>query len=97
MVEALTAFVEDLTQAEKFSGAVLVARHDEPVFCQAYGLAHQGFGVPNTVDTKFNLGSMNKMFTAVAITQLAEQGKLHFDDIIGTYRLECPTWDASYW
>lgn len=85
MVEVLTAFMEELTQADKFSGAVLVARHDEPIFRQAYGLAHQGFGVPNKVDTKFNLGSMNKMFTAVAITQLAEQGKLHFDDIIGTY------------
>ncbi len=55
MVEVLTAFMEELTQADKFSGAVLVARHDEPIFRQAYGLAHQGFGVPNKVDTKFNL------------------------------------------
>ena len=41
-----------------------------------YGLADRDFGVPNRPDTKFNLGSINKIFTQVAIAQLAEQGKL---------------------
>jgi CubicO group peptidase (beta-lactamase class C family) len=41
--------------------------------------------VPNRVDTRFNLGSMNKMFTAVAIAQLVERGKLSFDDPVSRY------------
>jgi CubicO group peptidase (beta-lactamase class C family) len=41
--------------------------------------------VPNRLDTKFNLGSMNKMFTAVVIAQLAEEGKLAFGDPIGKH------------
>jgi CubicO group peptidase (beta-lactamase class C family) len=43
-------------------------------------LASRAFQAPNRLDTKFNLGSMNKMFTAVAVAQLAQQGKLAFDD-----------------
>jgi len=46
--------------------------------------------VPNKVDTKFNLGSMNKMFTAVAIAQLAERGKLAFTDPIGAHLPDYP-------
>ena len=47
----------------------------------AYGSANKDFGAPNKTDTKFNLGSMNKMFTtAVSIPQLVEKGKLSPDD-----------------
>ena len=66
--------------ADTFSGAVLIARGGTPVFKKAYGMANQEQRAANRVDTKFNLGSMNKMFTAVAVAQLAERGKLSFDD-----------------
>jgi len=55
------------------------------IFDGAWGLASKRFDVPNHVDTKFNLGSMNKMFTAVAIAQLVERGKLSYDDPLSTY------------
>jgi CubicO group peptidase (beta-lactamase class C family) len=45
-------------------------------------MANRNDGIPNQVDTKFNLGSMNKMFTAVAFLQLVQQGKLDVDDTI---------------
>jgi CubicO group peptidase (beta-lactamase class C family) len=61
---------------------VLIAKNGKPILERAYGLASKGFNIPNRTDTKFNLASMNKMFTAVAIAQLAEQGKLSFDDTI---------------
>ena len=61
-------------------GSVVVARNGKPIFQNAYGLASKAYNIPNRIDTKFNLGSMNKMFTAVAIAQLVEQGKLSFDD-----------------
>lgn len=77
-------------EADEFSGAVLVANGHTVLFKHAYGLASQRFHVPNQVDTKFNLGSMNKMFTGVAIVQLAEQGKLSFEDTIDTYLPDYP-------
>ena len=78
-------YLDRLVAADGFSGSVLVARAGEPVFEGAWGEASKSYGVPNTVDTKFNLGSMNKMFTAVAIAQLVERGVLSWDDPIGKW------------
>ena len=82
LVAALTEMLEREARRERFSGAVLLAKGDEILFQKAYGLASRRFDVPNRVDTKFNLGSMNKMFTGVAVCQLAQKGLLAFDDRI---------------
>lgn len=81
----LRAYLERLTSRDAFSGAVLVARNGTTIFSGAYGDANKDFGVRNTLDTKFNLGSMNKMFTSVAVVQLAEAGKLSLDDSLGKF------------
>jgi D-alanyl-D-alanine carboxypeptidase len=65
-----------------FPARVLLARDGTPIFKHAYGLASKAWNAPNRIDTKFNLGSMNKMFTAVAIARFVEQGKLSFTDPI---------------
>ncbi|MCK4975389.1 MAG: beta-lactamase family protein [Anaerolineales bacterium] len=75
-------YLEELDAEEKFSGVVLIAKDGEPIFERAYGIANRNFDVPNQLDTKFNLGSMNMMFTAVAILQLVEQGLISVDDKI---------------
>ncbi len=85
MIKMLNAYMDKLVKADAFSGTVLVGKNGKPLFEQAYGFANTAYKVPNRVDTKFNLGSMNKMFTAVAICQLAEQGKLSFNDPIGKH------------
>lgn len=69
----------------EFSGAVLIARDGKPLFSHAYGYASRKFGVKNSLETRFNLGSLNKLFTAVAISQLVEQGKVALDGQIGQY------------
>jgi len=89
-VAQLRAFVEEETAADRFSGTVLLARDGEVLYEGAYGLASKRFDVPNKIDTKFNLGSMNKMFTCVAILQLVQEEKLSLEDPIGQYLDE--TW-----
>lgn len=83
LVKELDAYLEQAVAKDAFSGAVLVAKDGRPLFRKAYGSANKDKSIANTVDTKFDLGSMNKMFTAVAIAQLAERGKLSFTDTIG--------------
>jgi CubicO group peptidase (beta-lactamase class C family) len=85
IVSQLDAFVKRLAEADVFSGSVLLAKDGKVLYRAAHGLASKRFDVPNRVDTKFNLGSMNKMFTAVAIQQLVERGKVKLTDPISKY------------
>ncbi len=84
----LVRFLSDYMAApaeRQFSGVVLYARDEDVLFCRAYGVANRETSAPNQVSTRFNLASASKMFTAVAIGKLVEEGKLSYDDLIGTY------------
>jgi len=83
LASAVKAYVGKLAAADAFSGTVLVAHGDKVVYQGAFGLASRAYGVPNRLNTRFNLGSMNKMFTSVAIAQLVEAGKLSYEDTVG--------------
>jgi len=95
LVEALDKHLSQTVAADEFSGTVVVAKKDGVVFQKAYGLASKEYNVPNRIDTRFNLGSINKTFTQVAIGQLAEQGKLSFDDKLGKYLPDYPNQEAA--
>jgi len=69
-----------LAREEDFSGTVLLARGGRPILRAAYGLANRGDGVRNRPDTKFNIASMSKMFTALAILRFVEAGRLRLGD-----------------
>lgn len=84
-LDDVDAYLQGQAAAETFSGVVLVARNGDVLFENAYGWADHAQGVRNTLDTRFNLGSINKLFTSVAVLQLAERGKLDLDAPIGTY------------
>jgi CubicO group peptidase (beta-lactamase class C family) len=84
-VQELDAYLETNTEKDLFSGVVLVAREGKPIFKKAFGMADRERNISNQMNTRFCIGSMNKMFTAVAIAQLVEQGKLSYDDLIGKY------------
>lgn len=84
---------QDLTQRaenDAFSGAILIAQNGQPLLQQAYGMASKEFSVPNKIDTKFNIGSINKSFTQMAIAQLLEAGKIALDDPLSKYRPDFP-------
>ncbi len=85
MARQLGDAVGRLAAADLFAGVVLLARGDRVLFARAYGPASRERGVPNTLATRFRIGSMTKMFTAVAVVQLAERGRLSLDDPVARY------------
>ncbi len=74
--------IDALVADDKFSGVLYVARGETPIYARAAGFASRQWNQPNRIDTKFNLASIGKMFTAVSIAQLVEQGKLHYTDTL---------------
>jgi D-alanyl-D-alanine carboxypeptidase len=71
--------------AGRFSGVILITCKGKPLYSATYGLANRAKGRRNTLDTKFNLGSMNKMWTAIAVAQLVEQKRLDLNAPVGKY------------
>jgi D-alanyl-D-alanine carboxypeptidase len=91
----LGAVVRRMVAADQFSGAVLIAKDGHVLFSRAYGLADRERKIPNTLQTRFRIGSMNKMFTAVAILQLVEAGKIELTAPLGTYLRDYPNRDVA--
>lgn len=79
-IAELRRTAEEAAGADRFSGAVFVARDTAVLLQQAYGLADKRLRVANRIDTKFNLGSINKLFTRICIGQLAAAGRLSLTD-----------------
>jgi CubicO group peptidase (beta-lactamase class C family) len=94
-VAAIVAYFDSLALTDRFSGAVLVTRKGRTLVERAAGLADRSAGSPNRPGTKFNLGSINKVFTKTAIAQLAEQGKLRLDQTVESWVPELPREVAS--
>jgi D-alanyl-D-alanine carboxypeptidase len=94
-LKALSARAERLAGEGAFSGALLVAKNDHVLFSHAYGLADRKRGIPNTIRTRFRIGSMNKMFTAVAILQLVDAGKIELTAALGKYLTHYPNRDVA--
>ncbi|MFT3897759.1 MAG: serine hydrolase domain-containing protein [Thermomonas sp.] len=84
-IAALAAKADADAAKDAFSGVLLVARGDDILLQRAWGMADRDAKTPVTLDTKFRLGSMDKMFTAVATLQLVGAGKLSLDGSVGQY------------
>jgi CubicO group peptidase (beta-lactamase class C family) len=82
-VAAWNAEIDKAASTGKFSGVWLWAKNNKVITSGAKGKADREKGLDNTLNTRFRIGSMNKMFTAVATLQLVERGKLSLDDTIG--------------
>jgi CubicO group peptidase (beta-lactamase class C family) len=96
--DLIAAWLQELKQAsaaDRFSGAALAAKNGKPIFAEAYGLADRQHASPNTLKTRFRVGSMNKMFTAVATLQLVQAGKLGLNDPLGKYLTDYPNKDVA--
>jgi CubicO group peptidase (beta-lactamase class C family) len=82
---AIEALINTAGQEGRFSGTCLVARGDEEICQLAVGLAHRGFGVPNTTETRFDIASITKTFTAVAVIQLVSQDAFTLETAVMPY------------
>lgn len=95
LVREIKAFMEHLAAADAFSGTLLIAKDGKPIFKTAHGLASKAYNIPNRLDTKLSIASVGKMFTAIAIAQLAERGKLSFSDTVGTHLIDYPNKEVA--
>ena len=68
-----------------FNGSVLVAENGKVIYKKGVGLANMEWNIPNSAETKFRLGSITKQFTATAILQLVDQGKVKLDGKVSDY------------
>ncbi|MGQ9683536.1 MAG: serine hydrolase domain-containing protein [Anaerolineae bacterium] len=90
LARAVDAYLSAEAAAGRFSGAVLIGRQGRVVFEAGYGYANRTAGVPNRPQTRFCIASVTKPFTAAAILQLQERGKLRLSDSIAAYLPDCP-------
>ena len=88
--QKMEEFIQAHLATGKFMGAALVARGDEVLFQGGYGKANLELDVPDTPETEFRLGSLTKQFTAAAILQLQDQGRLSVNDTLDRYLPDAP-------
>lgn len=72
-------------KATEPGGVVLVAKGNNILYERAFGMANLELNVPMKKDMVFCIGSVTKQFTAIAILQLTEQGKLALTDTVGKF------------
>ncbi|MEL6844930.1 MAG: serine hydrolase domain-containing protein, partial [Bacteroidota bacterium] len=89
-LEKLDAYLTTLATDENFGLSIVIAKEGENVLQKSYGFANREHRVPNRLDTKFNIASIGKLFTAVAILQLREQGKIDLNQTLGSYLPDFP-------
>ena len=92
--QRLAVYMQGQQDVNHFAGVVLVTRHDSVLLRQAYGLADAEWAVPNSLDTRFALASITKQFTAIAILQLAERGRLRLTDKLSAFMPGFPNGDS---
>ncbi|MBZ9624196.1 beta-lactamase family protein [Clostridium sp. FP2] len=86
-------YMNEQVKQGRFSGSVLVAQKGKILISKGYGTANYELNVPNTPKTIFRIGSITKQFTALAILQLQEQGKIKVEDTINKYIPDYPQGD----
>ena len=94
-VAALRTEIERQVAADRFAGTVMITKGGKTVFSGAYGLADREKKAKNELNTQFRIGSMNKMFTAVAVLQLAQSGKIKLTAPVGEYLADYPNKDVA--
>jgi D-alanyl-D-alanine carboxypeptidase len=95
LLSGLRTQLAEESAAGRFSGTVLVARDDTLLFAEACGMADRRQEIPNRLSTRFRIGSINKVFTAVAVCQLVQAGVVNVAELLATYVPDYPNQDLA--
>lgn len=88
-------YLKNLPATQHFRGNILVERDGKVLLEKSYGLADESWKIPNERDSRFEIASLTKQFTAAAILQLSEAGKLSVQDPVSKYYTQSPAaWQA---
>lgn len=90
----LAKYMQAQVEVNNFSGTVLVTKNGSVLLKKSYGLADYEWNIKNTTDTKFQLASVTKQFTATAVLILVERGKLSLQDHLSKFFPDYPKADS---
>jgi CubicO group peptidase (beta-lactamase class C family) len=90
LIEKVNILLDEQESSDQFSGAVLLAHNDQPILSTARGYAIHPNVLRNQHDTKFNIASVTKMLTAVAVMQLVAKGELDLHVPVAEYNPDLP-------
>ena len=79
------SYITALNKKDLFSGAIVLMKEGKIIYQQYIGFADKAFNIPHNSKTRFDLGSMGKMFTALSIGKLVQNGRIQFEDTISSY------------
>ena len=85
LISVIGSYADRMEKGDHFSGILIVAREGKPIMTRGEGYADRAKKTAFTPSSQFTIGSMGKMFTAAAIGQLVDQGKLSYDDVVGKF------------
>src|SRR5438309_11426848 len=88
--DRLRVYLKPFVESGNFTAAVLVARRGKVLLRQGFGMANYELSVPNSAETRFHIASVSKPFTAAAILQLQDQGRLRLSDPVSRYIPDFP-------
>jgi CubicO group peptidase (beta-lactamase class C family) len=92
--DAVEDKIDEIVEAEAkfdlFSGTIVVADHGTVIYARAVGEASKDYHIPNTLDTRFNISSVQKTFVATIIMQLVQSGKIELTDPLNKFFPDCP-------
>ncbi len=86
----LASYLDAMSDAGLFSGTLLVAQNGRVLFQGSVGWENRGARVPVTSETRFNVGSVTKLFTATAIMQLVQAGRVNLDTRVAPLLPDAP-------
>ena len=79
MRQAIDSYFRQRAEDLLFSGVIRISQGDQVIVEQAYGLASRTWGIPATVETRFDTASLTKLFTAIATLQCMDRGNFSLD------------------
>jgi D-alanyl-D-alanine carboxypeptidase len=82
---AMESYIAEYAKQHDFHGTIAVARQGKVAYARSFGLANLAFKVPSTVDTRYKVASITKLFTSTLILQLRDRGQLDLQKPIRTY------------